>query len=248
MNSVLNTLRVLEEVAMRQPIGVSELARATEIPKSSVQRCLVTLQEAGWLRVVDPEHARWGLTMKALSIGLRGTGEVDIKELADPLIKRLSAQTNETVHLVVRDGDECVIVAREDSTQTIRTFVEIGTHAPLHATSSGIAIMARLDEQEVDKLLKRRLKKYTESTVVSTEELRAEIERTRARGYAVNRSSWWRPHVSAIGAAITNGAGRPVAAVALSIPEMRWEPEAEADLGAKIRATADGISRLLATH
>ncbi len=47
MNSVLSTLRVFEEVAVRQPVGVSDLARATRIPKSSVQRALVTLQQAG---------------------------------------------------------------------------------------------------------------------------------------------------------------------------------------------------------
>ncbi|MDX6434302.1 MAG: IclR family transcriptional regulator, acetate operon repressor, partial [Streptosporangiaceae bacterium] len=50
MQNVLNTLRVLEEVAARQPVGVAELARATDIPKSSVQRALRTLQTAGWIR------------------------------------------------------------------------------------------------------------------------------------------------------------------------------------------------------
>lgn len=247
MNSVLSTLRVLEEVAARQPIGVSELARATQIPKSSVQRCLVTLQQAGWLRLVDTEHARWGVTSKALSIGLSGAGEQDLRDLAGPVIKRLAAETDETVHFVLRDGADCVISAREDSTQSIRTFVEIGTRAPLHATSSGVSIMARLTDDEIDELLALDLRRYTDTTVTSADELRGEIRRTRERGYAVNPSSWWRPHVAAIGAAVVNSSGRPIAALALSIPEMRYDPSREHELGSLTVSAAGEISRLIAT-
>lgn len=246
MNSVLSTLRVLEEVAARQPIGVSELARVIATPKSSVQRCLVTLQQAGWLRVVDPQHARWGVTSKALIIGLSGSGEQDLRDLADPVIKSLSDRTDETVHLVLRDGTDCVISARVDSRQSIRTFVEIGTRAPLHATSSGVAIMARLSTSEVEELLSHDLERYTETTVTDPKLLLAEIERTRERGYAVNPSSWWRPHVAAVGAAITGSGGRPIAAVALSIPELRYDVKKQETFGRLTREAADEITQLIA--
>lgn len=245
MNSVMSTLRVFEEVAMRQPIGVSELARITRIPKSSVQRCLLTLQQAGWLRVTDADHARWGVTMKALTLGLASAGDQDLRALADPLLKRLAAETEETVLLGLRDGEDFVIVARADGTQMVRVFMEIGTRVPLRASSGGVAIMSLLQDHQIDELLAHGLEEFQGSPVPAPEELRREMTRTAERRYALNMSSWHRPSVASIGAAITNSARQPVAALTLSIPESRYELSREADLARLTVAAADEISRLV---
>jgi DNA-binding IclR family transcriptional regulator len=247
MNSVLSTLRVFEEVAMRQPIGVSELSRVTGIPKSSVQRCLITLRQAGWLKVVDPEHARWGLTMKALVLGLRSAGEQDLRELAGPVIKRLAAETDETVLLGVRDGEEYLIVAREDSTQLVRVFMEIGTRVPLRASSAGVSIITRLEADEIDELLRSELKEFADTSMLSPDEMRKEIARTAERGYALDMSSWYRPQVTSIAAAITNAVGRPIAAVTLAIPQMRYDRSQESAFAQMVVAAADEISRLISS-
>jgi len=220
--AVLTTFRVLEEVARSQPVGVSELARATGMPKSTVQRCLVTLQHAGWLRIVDPERARWGVTTKPLGIGLRAAGEEGLRETAQPFLEELRDVTEETVHLSVCDGGSLIIIARRDSPQAVRTFVEIGTRAPVHATASGLALLAHLGEDEVDRVLGTGLQRYTSATPVARADVLAEVERARKQGYAVNEASWWRPDVSAVAAAVTSSSGRPVAAVAISIPASRF--------------------------
>ena len=247
MNSVLSTLRVFEEVAVRQPIGVSELARVTGIPKSSVQRCLVTLQQAHWLRIVDREHARWGLTMKALVLGLRSAGEQDLRELAKPVIADLAAATSETVLLGLRDGEEYLIVAREDGKQLVRVVMEIGTRVPLAASSGGVAVLARLEPAEAEELLRSEPREFEGAPLLAPEEMRREIARTAERGYALNMSSWYRPQVASLGAAITNAAGRPIAAVTLSIPEMRYDPSREKELAGLVVAAADEISRLISS-
>jgi IclR family acetate operon transcriptional repressor len=247
MHSVLSTLRVLEEVAARQPIGVSELARVTQIPKSSVQRCLVTLQQAGWLRMVDREHARWGVTMKALAIGLRGAGEQDLRELAGPVIKRVSTATDETVHFALRDGDNSIVVAREDTTQPVRVFLEIGARIPLQANTAGVAMLARFEEGEIDEVLKNAVTEYEGHEVPGPTELRAELIRTRERGYALNMSTWYRPYVMTIGAAITDSTGRPMAAMVLSIPEMRHDHSNDEALAQLVVSAADEISQLISS-
>ncbi len=247
MNSVLSTLRVFEEVAARQPIGVSELSRATGIPKSSVQRCLVTLQQAGWLRVVDAEHARWGLTMKALMLGLRGAGEKDLREAAGPVTKRLAAETGETVLLGLRDHAEYLIIAQEESNQVVRVFMDIGTRIPLAASTGGVSILARLDADEVDELLRLELKSFADKPLLAPEEMRQEIARTAERGYALDMSSWFRPHVASIGAAISNATGRPIAAVTLAIPTMRYDRKREKSLARLVVAAADEISELVSS-
>lgn len=243
--AVLTTFRVLEEVARRQPIGVSELARATGMAKSSVQRCLVTLQHAGWLRLVDPERARWGVTTKPLSIGLRAAGEEGLREVALPFLEELRDATEETVHLSVCDRGSLVVIARKDSSQAVRTFVEIGARAPIHATASGLAVLAHLDADELDRVLGTDLDRYTDATIVDRSEVLAEAKRTRKRGYAVNEASWWRPDVSAIAAAVTSSSGRPVAAVVISIPSSRFDRKRVRMLGDLTVATTAKISEAM---
>lgn len=246
LSSALSTLRVLEEVAARQPIGVSELARVTATPKSSVQRCLVTLQQAGWLRIVDADRTRWGVTMKALTIGLRGTGEQDLRDLARPVVKRLAAETNETVHFSLRDGDDIIVIAREDSTHVVRVFIEVGSRVPLRASSAGLAILAGLDPIEVGEVLKHPVEGFAEP-VPTAEELREEIARTAERGYALNGSAWFRPHVTSFGAAVTNAAGRPFAGLTLAIPDMRFAPGDEERLARLTVSAAEEISGLISS-
>ncbi|WP_208719766.1 IclR family transcriptional regulator [Amycolatopsis circi] len=248
MNSVLSTLRVFEEVAQRQPVGVSELARCTEIPKSTVQRGLITLQQAGWLKVVDEEHARWGVAPRVLALGLRDCGKPDLKEVADPIVKRLAAETNETVMLAERDGDSLVIVASQDTDQIVRVVLDVGTRVPLLATSGGTAIMALLDESEVEELFTHELPEFAQSPAPDFAALRRDIAQAAKRGYALNgSSSWFRPQVSSIGAAITNPAGEPVATITLAVPDMRYTRAQEKTFAPLVVAAAAEVSGLLAT-
>ncbi|WP_409462458.1 IclR family transcriptional regulator [Amycolatopsis sp. GA6-003] len=247
MNSVLSTLRVFEEVAQRQPIGVSELARCTEIPKSTVQRGLITLQQAGWLKVVDPEHARWGVAPRVLALGLRDCGKPDLKEVAEPVVKRLAAETNETVMLAERDGDDLVVVASQDTDQIVRVVLDVGTRVPLLATSGGTAILALLGESEVEELFTHELPGFAQPPDFTA--LRRDIAQTAKRGYALNgSSSWFRPQVSSIGAAITDSAGRPVAAITLAVPDTRYTRAQEKTFAPLVVAAAAEVSRLLADN
>nr|WP_296766804.1 IclR family transcriptional regulator [Rhodococcus sp. (in: high G+C Gram-positive bacteria)] len=220
--AVLSTFKVLEEVAQRQPVGVSEIARNTGMPKSTVQRCLVTLNHAGWLRVVDPERARWGVTTKPLGIGLRAAGEQGLREAAKPYLEELRDRTDETIHLSVRDGDGLIILARCDSTLPVRTYVDVGAKAPIY-TSSGIAMLAHLPEETVDALIDAVLDNERSRTAVTRRQILREVEATKERGYAARANSWWRKEVSAVAAAVPGLAGRPIAAVAVSIPSSRFD-------------------------
>lgn len=246
--SVLSTFRVLEEVAQNQPVGVSDIARSTGMPKSTVQRCLHTLHHAGWLRMVDSERAKWGVTTKPLGIGLRAAGEEGLREAAGPFLDELRDLTGETVHLAARDGDQLIVLARRDSTQAVRTYVEVGSKAPMHATSSGVAYLSRLTDDELDRFLSGDLPRFTPETLSVDKDLRAEIKRTRERGFSVNRDSWWRPGVSAIAAPILSGSERPVGTVVISIPAMRFDPDLVDRYGSYTLATARKIGNALGAY
>ncbi|MGH9062045.1 MAG: IclR family transcriptional regulator [Acidimicrobiales bacterium] len=240
---MVNGLKVLEALASQQPIGVSRLARELGMPKSTVQRCLLTLEDAGWIQAWAEGETRWTLTTKALTIGRRASPELGLREAALPVMHDLSQQTDETVYLTVREGYGSVLVERLDSTQAVRTYLPLGTRGPLHGPSTGKAILAHLGPTELDDVLARGLERYTERTLCQPARLRKELEKIRADGYAVNIGEW-RKDVAGIGAPVFNANGTPIAAISISLPVTSLRTGDVPALGAQLVAAV----RLVEKH
>src|SRR5687768_9512063 len=158
MKSVTRSLRILEAVAQHQPVTVGELTKLFGLPKSTVQRTLVTLHEAGWLRASRKDTTRWEIGARVLAVrpaALQGSSL--LAAARDPMI-RLRDKVNETIHLSVPDALDCmVVVDRIDSSHAVRTFHEIGDISPLHATAGGRAILANTGKSDLDEVLARPL-------------------------------------------------------------------------------------------
>jgi IclR family acetate operon transcriptional repressor len=242
MKSVTRSLRILEAVARHQPITVGELTKLFGLPKSTVQRTLVTLDEAGWLRANRKDTTRWEIGARVLAVrpaALQGSSL--FAAAREPMI-RLRDALNETIHLAVPDSlHGMVVVDRVDSDHAVRTFHAIGATSPLHATAAGHTVLAHLPKSEVDEVTARTLEGYGEETITDPLELRAELERVRERGYAVNHNQYVQG-VCAIAAPVLDAAGAPLAAVAISLPDSRFEPGRLPELGRLVTATAAEIT------
>lgn len=257
MRVIRTALRVLESVSELQPVGVSAIARATGVPKSSVQRCLVSLREAGWISSPPGAPQQWALTGRALAVGLRGSAEPGLREAALAVMQELRDATRETIHLVgfgaehapvaggpAADPAALVVVDRLDSPEPVRTWVRLGTPVPLHASCSGRAVLSRLPEAEALGLLAGGLERFSEQTITDPAALTAELRAVRERGYAVADQSW-RAGVGAVAAAVVDAAGRPVGAVAVSAPQQRFDADRARKLGAAAVAAAKRVSAAL---
>jgi IclR family acetate operon transcriptional repressor len=242
MKSVTRSLRILEAVAQHQPVTVGELTKLFGLPKSTVQRTLITLSEAGWLRANRKDTTRWEIGVRVLAVrpaALQGSSL--FAAAREPMI-RLRDKVNETIHLSVPDALQCmVVVDRVDCDHAVRTYHEIGDTSPLHATATGRAVLAHLPAAEVDELIDRGLDSYSESTLTDPSELRTELKRVRTNGYSVNRNQY-RPDVCAIAAPILDTDGTPLAAVAISMPDSRYDPAKEPELGRLVTDTAAEVT------
>lgn len=247
IQSVLNALRILEAIGINQPLGVSQLSRNVELPKSSVQRAVRTLHHAGWIRPVGGEQTRWELTSHLLGVSLRAFGEYSLRELAEPTMNRLRDATGETVHLIVLDPDrdEGIVLHRVDSSQAVRAFVEIGSRSPLHATASGLAMMSQMNEDEVTRILDRPLTTFTGNTVTDPESLREKLAEFRSQGYAVNVGEW-RPEVASVSSPILRADGTPSGALTISIPYSRFSQDLAVEYGALVNKATVGLDGALA--
>ncbi|WP_328773961.1 IclR family transcriptional regulator [Streptomyces sp. NBC_00286] len=242
MKSVTRSLRILEAVAKHQPVTVGELTKLFGLPKSTVQRTLVSLNEAGWLRANRKDTTRWEIGARVLAVrpaALQGSSL--FAAAREPMI-RLRDALNETIHLSVPDAlHGMVVVDRVDCDHPVRTFHAIGDSSPLHATATGHAVLAHLPRSEVDEVSAGELEGYGEETITDPSELRAELRRVRERGYSVNYNQF-RPGVCAIAAPVLGDDGMPLASVAVSMPHSRFEPDRLTELGRLVTGAASEIT------
>ncbi|WP_405624368.1 IclR family transcriptional regulator [Streptomyces sp. NBC_00076] len=243
MKSVTRSLRVLEAVAQHQPVTVGELTKLFGLPKSTVQRTLITLAEAGWLRANRKDTTRWEIGARVLAVrpaALQGSSL--FAAAREPMI-RLRDAVNETIHLSVPDAlHGMVVVDRVDCDHPVRTFHAIGDTSPLHATAVGRAVLAHLPKQDVEELITGGLERFSDTTPADPDDLRAELDRIRTDGYAVNRNQY-RPGVCAVAAPVLDEDGTPLATVAISMPESRYDADRVPEWGRLVADTTAEITR-----
>lgn len=241
--SVVTAFSVLERVAELQPVGLSELARAADLPKSTVHRCLQTLQEVGWVESSGGTGARWSMSLRALSVCGGAGGRQNLRDLALPLMSDLQLVTTETVHLCAPDGDVLVLLERLDTSHALRAFLPLGERIPLHASATGLAYLSACPDDVVERYLAGPLEPRTPASLVEPDAIRAELLAVRARGYSINENGL-STGISSLGAPIVSRTG-VVGALSVSGPSIRIVPARFEELGTQVVESARRLGRLL---
>lgn len=225
-----------------RPMGVSEIARETELAPSNVHRTLQTWSYLGFV-AQDEASGAYHCTLRMFEWGCRVADTYDVRRAAREHLARLALDTQETIHLAVLDGAEIVYLDKIDSPQPVRAYSEIGGRAPAHCVATGKALLAHGGLAALVGLPVP-LPRPTAKTVASREALRAQLEEVRQRGYAVNREEW-RIGVSGLGAPVFDQHDQAVAAIGLSAPTPRLGPSRERELGVRVIATANAVTQAL---
>lgn len=222
-----------------QAVGLSELARRTDLPKATVHRICADLVAA---RLLTSSPAGYRLGRGLFELGMRAAAERTLLELAMPFMQDLFTRTGETVHLGVLDGDEVVYVGKVGGHRAARAPSRIGGRMPLHCTGIGKALLAYSDRATVDRILAGPLVRRTPRTLVVPGLLHKQLNQVRETGVAYEYEE------SAIGvvcvaAPILSADDRPLAALSITGPATRFQPEKHA---ASTRAAAAGVASILA--
>jgi len=228
----------------RDGLALRELSLKLSTPKSSLLPLLRTLTARGYLEHMPAGAYRLG--HKALELGMGSPAHRELPEIARPALVALMRRTGETVFLgsLSSDGAAVVYVDKVESEQLIRYSSGVGDRRPLHATSSGRAILAFLDPERSEEVLKSlRLVRYTEQTVSTLSALRASLEEIRRTGVSVNVGEVV-PGACGISAPIFDRRGDVVAACTIGGPTDRVRRRVR-QLAAEVKATARTISGLL---
>ena len=245
VQSLQRGLEILVAVAQaKRAVGITDLSRQFGLAKGSISRLVATLVQQSFL-TRDAETAKYRLGMKVWELGNGAVSRLDVRGLARPVMEKLNAATRETVHLtVLTESDEMVFLDKLDSTKAVRPNVELGVTLPAYCVANGKAMLAFLPKARVDRVLRGKRRRFTNTTITRKGELLAHLDTVRRLGYAVNRGEY-RADVSGLAAPICDHTGLAVAALGVSMPSNRMTPELIADLAPRVVASAREISSAL---
>lgn len=184
IKSVEKAFRLVEILSQAdRPMRLRDVAQAAGISQSNAFRMLQTLRALGYTRQTE-DGARHELTLKVFEVGARRVHNDNLLTVARPVLKNLAGQVEHNVMLSVRDGLDGVVVDRIESRSPVRAFAYLGARVPLHSYSGGKALLAHAPVEVVDKVCAN-LWPLAANTITDPDALRADLERTRARGYAL---------------------------------------------------------------
>lgn len=241
LQSVLTALRVLEAVGSEQPVAVGDLARLVERPKSTVQRALATLHEAGWIRPDGSDRTRWVLTSRVATLVRHLGNDSGLRDVATPVLVSLRNRTRESTSLLLHDGDTVTIVDHLEGLHPVRLVASVGSRVPLHTGAAGKALLAALSSADAERFLAAPLERFTHHTRDASS-LREELVTIRARGYAISLGEYTEDAASAA-APIRGADGRALGAVSVLLPASRMSAERAVELGAAVAEAAAAIER-----
>ena len=214
-------ISILDALAAHsEAVDLATLAKQVDLPKSTVNRILISLS---WHNLVqkDPRSHFYTLGWSLIHLGEAAEKQYDLSKAAAPHLDALVKATGETAILSVRADSHSICVAQSESPQPIHAVIELGQPAPLHATAAGKLYLALLSDEEIREFAEKNgLPSVTPQTITNVGRLLQEIKRIRESGYAVENEEHSSGAVG-IAAAVSDAAKSVRAALSIVGPSMR---------------------------
>jgi DNA-binding IclR family transcriptional regulator len=241
--AIERAVSVLSLLEARSGQRLTEIARGIQLSEPTTFRYLVNLVDHGL--VERDASGAYSLGLRLFQLGERAVGQRDVRKIALPQLERLLARFEETVNLAVRRSDDLILIEVVESHRSIRKGARIGEPDSWHCSALGKAILSRLPEHQVRTILGRcGTERRTERTLSTIEEVLGDLERVRARGYAIDDEEA-EPGLRCVAAPVCDRHGDPVYAISVSGPATRVTPQTVPQIGAEVAVAAHAVSSAL---
>lgn len=234
--SVERSLALLLLVARFHNAGASlgEIARQSGLKLPTARRILLALIRSGLIEQ-DGTSRQYYLGPETYVLGTIAAERYGIHRLAMDSLQRLADLSQDNVFITVRNGTHGVCLHRQEGSYPVRAHVlSAGDRHPLGVGAGSLAILAGLPDEEADFVIRSNGPVCAQNYPLATEEaLRGLLAETRRKGYALNPGLIF-PGAWAIGVAINDPPGTPVAALSIAAIESRMTKEHQAKLAAAL--------------
>ncbi len=215
--SIQRAVSLLRTVAHLNDHGVSasEVAAQTELDRTTVHRMLKCLAGEGLLKHAgDPR--RYFLGPLTYQLGVTAAAKLDLRKICAPSMRRIAAETGDTVFLMAREGNASVCVDRQSGSYPVKTFVvDVGTRRPLGIGAGSLAILTALAPEEAAASLVFNASAVQTYPGITADMLR-EIARSARSTMRVNMGVVGVDGVHAVAVPIRDRTGNPVAAFSIA--------------------------------
>jgi len=238
-------LRLMQEFGRdNATLGAPELARRLNLPRATVFRMLNTLEAMGFLqRVGSGNDYRLGLAV--LRMGFEFLASLELTQLGQPVIERLSRAIDLPCNIVVRDGRSIVYVAKVTPPVPFASSVHVGTRLPAHATVLGHVLLGDLSLPELRALYpEAHLERHSAHTPETVDDLFDAVQAARERGYVVSEG-FFEAAICTVAAPVRDASGQIIAALGTTLSAARLDPKRRPALIAGVCAAAAELSQLL---
>ncbi|MBF0672524.1 MAG: IclR family transcriptional regulator [Salinibacterium sp.] len=243
--AVVRTLDILELFLDADgPLTAPEVVRRTGVPRTTAHELLSTLVARDYLQKDDGGGFRLGVRL--LHLGNAYSARFDMLAAANEAARELSARTNETVSVALREGADVFYLAKVEPRDTLRLPSSIGQRLPANVTGLGKVLLAYVSPTTLRELFPDAdaLPRMTERSIRSLDALEQELEGVRETGVAFEREEST-PGVWCVAAPVRDSSGAVVAAISLSVPSARFSERPDSDWADLVRAAGDGLSSSL---
>jgi IclR family KDG regulon transcriptional repressor len=240
IQSLARGLKILELLAQAETgVGITELAEALGVDKSSASRLAQTLAAYGFAEQ-DTDTRRYFVGPQIMRLSRSVLSRMPLRDQAKPFLRQLVERTGECAHLAILAQGQALYIDQVESLSSLRVTTGIGTLAPLHCTALGKSLLAFNSEP-----LPSDLPVFTPRTISDQETLRTHLEQTRRQGYAVDDEEY-EYGVRCVAAPVFDFRGKVVGAIGISGPAGRVGLDKLAQFGAIVaevsRALSDRLS------
>jgi IclR family acetate operon transcriptional repressor len=211
------------------------------LPKPKTYRALSTLVESGFVEQ-DPASRKYRLHYKILDLADALLSNQEVRTVARPVLEALANGVGEGITLAVPAGNEVVFVDRIHGGSHIRFFCDVGKRLPLHVGAAAKAILSFFPPADFQTYLDSfPAAELTPYTITTPDRLRREIADIRKKGYSFSNQEV-DEGISAVGAAILDRWGAPVAGIAIASLSIKMNPARVKVLGEKLGQAVQEIS------
>ncbi|HSJ27106.1 MAG TPA: IclR family transcriptional regulator [Acidimicrobiia bacterium] len=244
VQSIERAFGILHALAVR-PAGVSEVANAVDLPKSTVARLLATLEAVGAVERTDDGGYRVGSGLRELAGSVDST--VAMATAVRPHLDHLSSILGEATGLTMPDGFSAVFVAQVESPNPVQVRDYTGLSLPMHVGPGSLVILSEWPAEQVARYLSRPLQSFTPFTVTDPELILKRLASIRADGHCWIHEEF-AEGINSVAAPVRDGDGRIIAAISAHGPSYRFPEVGEADrIAERVKAAARRFSLQLDT-
>ncbi|WP_338691945.1 MULTISPECIES: IclR family transcriptional regulator [unclassified Bradyrhizobium] len=243
-NAIQKVCAILRVLAQRSPLRLTDIADTTSLNKATALRILNSLIEEGFVsRVAGAKTYELGQEARVMAVGARRS--VDIAELAQPSLLRLSERSADTALLSVRSGVEALYLARSVGSHPLQpNYLQIGSRRPLGVGAGALALLVWLPDAEIEAVIEVIVPRLAKSPRITPKFLRERIAVARKAGHTVLIDAAF-PGMGGVGVPVRDDAGEVVAALSIGAASDRIRRR-EGELADMLKKEAQVLARAMA--